>query len=151
MQKTVLILEDIRSLWNVGALFRSADVFGVSKIFLCGITGRPPRKEISKVALGAEQWVAWEYRPAVWGVVAELRQEHYRTVALEKTDTSGSIHEYQPSFPLALVLGNEVTGVSPETLRAVHEVVHIPMVGKKESLNVAVAGGIALFALLGRG
>lgn len=147
-KELVLIVEDVRSLWNVGAMFRTADALGVAKLYLCGITGRPPRKEISKVALGAEQWIAWEARGAAWEVVAELRAAGYTVIALEQTKNSVSLGAFRPTFPLALVVGNEVEGVSRETLTAADGVVHIPMVGKKESLNVAVAAGVAAYVCL---
>lgn len=146
-----LICEDVRSLWNVGAMFRTADALGIAKLYLCGITGRPPRKEISKVALGAEQWIPWEHRGAAWEVVGELRRQGYTTVALEKTKGATPLDMFRPSFPLALVVGNEVRGVSRETLDAVGQIVYIPMVGRKESLNVAVAAGMALYTILNPG
>ncbi|MBI4133417.1 RNA methyltransferase [Candidatus Uhrbacteria bacterium] len=147
-ESIVLVLEDVRSLWNVGAIFRTADALGVSKLYLCGITGVPPRKEITKVALGAERWVRWERRAAAWEVVGELRGRGYMTVALEQTTNSIPIRDFKPRFPLALVLGNEVRGCSRLVLDEVECVVHIPMVGRKESLNVAVAAGIATQILL---
>lgn len=148
--RVVLIVEDVRSLWNVGAMFRTADALGITKIFLCGITGKPPRKEISKVALGAETWITWEHRPVAWEVVRELREQGYTTVALEKTMGATPLDTFHHSFPLALVVGNEVRGVSRETLDAADEIVYIPMVGRKESLNVAVAAGMALYAIFNR-
>lgn len=147
-KQLVLVVEDVRSLWNVGAMFRTADALGIAKIYLCGITGRPPRKEISKVALGAEEWIPWEHRPVAWEIVHELRAQGYITVALEKTKGATPLATLRPSFPLALVVGNEIRGVSRETLDAVQHVVYIPMVGRKESLNVAVAAGMALHAIL---
>jgi 23S rRNA (guanosine2251-2'-O)-methyltransferase len=149
MKELVLICEDVRSLWNVGAMFRTADALGVSKLYLCGITGKPPRNEISKVALGAEEWIPWEAAGAAWEVVAKLSGEGYYTVALEQDQKSVAMDTYEPQWPLALVVGNEVNGVTRETLDAVETIVHIPMVGKKESLNVAVATGIAINALRG--
>lgn len=149
-KQLVLVLEDIRSLWNVGAIFRTADALGVSKLYLCGITGKPPRREIAKVALGADEFVPWEYRGAAWEAARELAAAGFSVVALEQTPTSIAIEKYTPKFPLALVVGNEVRGVSRETLAAAEAVVHIPMVGKKESLNVAVAAGIATYVLKNR-
>lgn len=148
--EVILILEDVRSLWNVGAMFRTADALGVAKIYLCGITGKPPRKEISKVALGAETWIPWEHRPAAWEVIRELKATGYTTVVLEKTKDATPLGTFHPSFPLALVVGNEVRGVSKETLDAAEHIVYIPMVGRKESLNVAVAAGMALYAMFNR-
>lgn len=147
-KELVLICEDVRSLWNVGAMFRTADALGVAKLYLCGITGTPPRDEISKVALGAEEWIPWEARGAAWEVAEELRARGYQVVALEQVDGAVMISDFKPKFPLAVVVGNEVDGVSKNTLVAVDQVVEIPMVGKKESLNVAVAAGIVAYTFL---
>lgn len=143
-KEIILISEDVRSLWNVGAMFRTADALGISKMYLCGITGKPPRAEISKVALGGDEWIPWEYRAAAWELVRDLGAQGYYVVALEKTAESVSLADFKPRFPLALVVGNEVRGISRDTLVAVESIVHIPMVGHKESLNVAVAAGIAI-------
>lgn len=149
-KEIVLILEDVRSLWNVGAMFRTADALGVSKLYLCGFTGRPPRKEISKVALRAEGWIPWEARGAAWEVARELGERGYKIVALEQTKNSIPISEFVAGrgVKIALIVGNEVRGVSKNTLEAADAIVHIPMVGRKESLNVAVAAGIAVARLL---
>lgn len=143
----VLIAQNIRSLWNVGSLFRSADAFGVTHVYLTGYTGCPPRMEISKTALGAEEWIPWSYQKDPLTVIAALKKEKYQIVALEKTEKSIPIETFTSDRPLALILGHEVLGVSDELLESADTVVHIPMVGKKESLNVSTAAGIALFAL----
>ena len=154
-----LIADRIRSLHNVGSLFRSADVFGVAKLYLCGYTGIPPRKEIAKVALGAELTVPWEKRTQTWKLVEELQEQGVQVVALE--NISRTVLKYQkglslkyraitdwiPKFPLALIVGNEVSGVSRGVLARCDAIVHIPMLGQKESLNVSVAAGIALYHL----
>lgn len=142
-----LVADRIRSLHNVGSLFRSADAFGVAKVYLCGYTGTPPRKEIAKVALGAEQTVPWEKRGQTWKVVEELQAQGVQVVALEQTKKSQSIKKFKPRFPVAIVVGNEVNGVSRGVLERADAIVHIPMLGKKESLNVSVAAGVALYAL----
>ena len=154
-----LILDRLRSLYNVGSLFRTADAFGVKKIYLCGYTGAPPRKEISKVALGAERTVPWEKRGQTWKVVEELKNKGVRVVALEnisRTVLKNSkglslkyrvINQFHPRFPIALIVGNEVNGISHGTLARADVVVEIPMLGKKESLNVVVSAGIALYHL----
>ena len=142
-----MIAENIRSTHNVGAFFRTADALGVDKIFLCGYTPCPPRKEISKVALGAEQTVPWEQRKRTAALLQKLRREHVRLVALEFTPAAVPLHTFRPRFPLALIVGNEVTGVEFSTLKFADQVVKIPMRGEKESLNVSVAAGIALYAL----
>lgn len=140
----ILLCQNIRSLYNVGSIFRTADAYGVAKIYLCGYTGAPPRDEISKVALGAEQWIPWETRKQTAGVIDFLRKNGYQIVALEQTKTSVPITLYRPKYPLAIIIGNEVRGVTKAILKRSDMVAHLPMYGKKESLNVSVAAGIAL-------
>jgi len=142
-----LIAQNIRSLFNVGALFRCADVFGVKKIYICGYTGFPPRKEISKTALGAETWIPWERYWQTHLLIEKLKKQGIKIVVLETGENSKSLSEFKPEFPLALVVGSEVKGVSRKILDLADDVVEIPMVGKKESLNVAVAAAIALYQL----
>lgn len=148
MKELVIIAHNIRSLWNVGSLFRSADAFGITKIYLTGYTGTPPRREISKTALGAEQWIDWEYEEDPHAVIAKLKSESYVITALELTDDAININDYKVPNKLCLVLGHEVTGVSEELLQQCDEVVFIPMHGKKESINVSVAAGIAMQVLM---
>lgn len=142
-----VICADIRSLYNVGAIFRTADALGVTKVFLCGYTGCPPRKEIHKTALGAEQAVPWEHHPRAAALIRALKRQGVRVVALERTPTSLDLMGFEPAFPLALVLGNEVEGLPPALLGGADAVVHLPMWGVKESLNVAVAFGAAGYLL----
>jgi 23S rRNA (guanosine2251-2'-O)-methyltransferase len=146
-QKLILVLYNIRSRENVGSIFRTADAAGVSKIYLCGITPMPPHEKISKTALGAEEFIPWEYCKQSWRLLAKLKKGGINIVALEQTKESKDIFKFNPKFPLALVLGNEVRGLSPKILKYCDDVVHIPMYGRKESLNVAVATGIALYAI----
>jgi len=141
-----LVAVNIRSLYNVGALFRNGDAFGVTRLYLCGYTGTPPRHEIAKTALGAERTVPWEHHRRTLPLLRKLRAEGIRIVALERTRGSTPLPDYRPKFPVALVVGNEVTGVSPAVQRFADDVVGIPMFGQKESLNVAVAAGVALYA-----
>ena len=152
MPQRFILLPDIRSTHNVGAFFRSADAFGVSKIFLTGITPCPPRKEIEKVALGAESAVSWEYFPNPVTFLRRQKALGVYIVCLEKNEKSTPIH--QCSVPqgvdLLLVVGNEVSGVDQEVLDISDAVVHIPMQGIKESLNVSIAGSIALYHFFGR-
>lgn len=142
-----VVCPDIRSLHNVGAIFRTADALGVSKLFLCGYTGCPPRKEIYKVALGAERAVPWEHHKQAWRVVDRLKAQGAQIVALEKTPRSVNLLEFEPRYPLTLVIGNEVDGVPQSVLKRADAVVHLPMHGVKESLNVAVAFGAAGYLL----
>jgi len=146
--KTIyLVAYNVRSLFNVGAFFRTADVFGVSKIYLCGYTGTPPRKEISKVALGAEEWVAWEKKKQLVPLIKKLKKDGVSVVALETGQKVTPLSKFKPKYPVALIVGHEVDGLPKNVLKMVDKVVEIPMQGKKESLNVSVAAGIALYAL----
>jgi len=143
----VAILENIRSLWNVGSIFRSADAAGIERLLLAGFTGRPPRAEISKTALGAEDSVPWGEAASAAEAVKRLRAEGRFIIALERAPTSVPIDDAEFRFPAALVLGNEVAGLGPEVMAASDLVCHIPMHGVKESLNVAVAAGVAFYAM----
>jgi tRNA G18 (ribose-2'-O)-methylase SpoU len=142
-----LIGQNIRSLYNVGSIFRNADAFGVDRIFLGGFTGYPPRKEISKTALGAELSVPWERHWQTHEVVRQLKQAGFQIVALELTKRSLPLNKFKPRFPLALIVGNEKQGVSAKVLKMCDQRIYIPMQGIKESLNVAVACGVALYQL----
>lgn len=148
-----VIAHNMRSLLNVGAVFRTADAFGVSKIYLTGYTGTPQnsvhKNKIAKTALGAETWVPWAYAKTAGAAIKELRSEYKNivVVALENNTDAVSINKFQPRFPLALVLGEEVKGVPKPVLKLCDQVVEIPMAGKKESLNVSVAFGIAAYQL----
>lgn len=142
----VALVDNVRSLWNVGSIFRTADACGVSRIVLCGITGCPPRPEIAKTALGAEDHVPWEYQPSALRALGALCGDGWRPVALEATPSAVPLDDVDwPERP-CLVLGNEVAGVSPEVRAACALHVAIPMRGAKSSLNVAVAFGIAAYA-----
>jgi len=147
-QQIHLVLNNIRSRENVGSIFRTADAAGVSKLYLCGITPIPPHEKISKTALGAETYVPWEYCKQTRRLLGKLKKERIHIVALEKTQKSEDIFKFKPKFPLALVLGNEVKGLSPQILKYCDKKISIPMYGKKKSLNVAVAAGVALYQLI---
>jgi 23S rRNA (guanosine2251-2'-O)-methyltransferase len=150
-----LILPKIRSAHNVGAMFRTADAFGVDKIWLTGYTPVPPKPQIDKVSLGAEQWVPWEKRQYLKPVLRQLKKEGFQIVALEQTQESVDIADavetrqclVSTMLGIALIVGNEVTGVRKDILKMCDAVVHIPMQGMKESLNVSVAAGIAMHAI----
>ena len=146
-QPLYLIAQDIRSLQTVGSLFRSADAFLVDKIFLCGCTGQPPRVQITKTALGAEKTVPWEYCDSTVELVKKLKERAVQIVALELCENSKSLHEFKPKFPLALIVGHETRGITLPVLKLADEIVHISMYGVKESLNVSVAAGVALYEL----
>jgi len=138
-----VICDNIRSLENIGSIFRTADALGVDKIFLTGISGQPPQSKISKTALGAENWIPWEYQSQVWQVIDDLKKQGFFIAALEQTKRSLAYNKFKPKFPLALVVGNELKGVSSSALKRADRLIYLPMLGKKESLNVAVAFGVA--------
>lgn len=133
---------------NVGAVFRTSDGAGVEKLYLTGYTACPPRKEISKTALDADQFVAWEYHSDPLELLKKIKEEGVRIIALEKNDTSHALHSYVLNEPACLILGNEIEGVKDELLALCDDVLHIPMHGQKISLNVSVAFGIAAYQLL---
>lgn len=151
----VVLLNDVRSLHNVGSIFRTADGVGVSKIFLCGITPTPIddfgalRPQLTKVSLGAEMSVPWEKCARISTAIARLRKEGYIIVALEQAPNAIQYTELRDVdfSKIALIVGHEVKGVSLATLRLADHIVYIPMYGKKESLNVSVAFGIVVNAL----
>jgi len=138
-----LVCDNIRSLENIGSIFRTADALSVDKIFLGGICGCPPNDKISKTALGAEKSVSWEHHWQIWRVLDKLKKERVSIIALEQTKKSLPYTKFRPKFPLALILGNEVKGISPGLLERADQVIHLPMFGIKESLNVSVAFGVA--------
>jgi tRNA G18 (ribose-2'-O)-methylase SpoU len=141
-----LVLPNIRSCHNVGAMFRTADAFGFEKLWLCGYTAHPPKIQIDKVSLGAETWIPWEHHADPIACLTQLKEANVYLIGLEKTETSTSLYNTNLPLdrPVALVVGNEVTGVEPDVLPLLDAVVHIPMHGKKESLNVSVAAGVAM-------
>jgi len=143
--------EDIRSLWNVGSMFRTADGAGFGALCLCGITGCPPEKKIAKTSLGAEDHIPWLHAGSTLDVLPLLKERGVQIVALEKNETSvlldDALQRQQIRQPLCLVVGNEVAGVSAEALSYADIVCHLPMHGIKGSLNVAVAFGIAAYAI----
>lgn len=144
----IVLCHNIRSTYNVGSFFRTADAAGVSKLVLSGYTATPPHKGIAKTALGAETWFPWEYikTPGSW--LQKMKKKGYHIMALEQTATSKSIFTYQPKFPLIMIVGNEVRGVSRPLQKYAEVHSHIPMAGRKESLNVATAFGVAVYSLL---
>ena len=143
-----ILLDNVRSLYNVGSFFRTCDAVGVERIYLTGITGRPPEKAISKTALGADVRIPWEHAWNAVDVLARLRMKGFRIAALETREDAIPIFEWQPNGPVCLIFGNETEGVRPPLLDLCDEYVRIPMLGAKRSLNVATAGGVALYEAL---
>lgn len=146
-QSLYIILDNIRSAYNVGSIFRTADGAGVTKIYLCDYTPTPENPKVTKTSLGAEKAVEWEYYKQTGRLLLKLKKEGVRLVALEVAPEAQNIFKYKPRFPLALVVGNEVRGVGKNVLKYADDILEIPMHGKKESLNVSVATGIALYKL----
>ena len=142
-----LLAHNIRSLWNVGSFFRTGDAFAVEHLYLTGYTGHPPRKEITKTALGAEEFVSWEHRKDPIPLLQQLKEDGWQIVALELLPNATPLTKFQPQKKTCLIIGHELDGVPENILSLCNATVKIPMLGKKESLNVAVATGIALYAL----
>ena len=144
----ILVLHNIRSRFNVGAIFRTADAAGIDKIYLCGITPSPPDEKISKVALGAQNFIPFENNYSTIKVLKKLKKLGYQILALEQNKKSLYYFKYKPKEKVALILGNEITGLPPKILKLADKILEIPMYGKKESLNVAVAAGIVCFEII---
>lgn len=143
-----VVLDNVRSMQNVGAFFRTADAFAVEHIALCGITATPPARDIHKTALGAELTVGWSYHPSTAGCLARLRDEGYRILAVEQVEGAVMLDDFraEPGVRYALVFGNEVDGVAQEAVDCCHGAIEIPQAGTKHSVNVSVAGGVVLWA-----
>jgi 23S rRNA (guanosine2251-2'-O)-methyltransferase len=143
-----VLLDNVRSMYNVGAFFRTADGVGLEKLCLCGITAHPPKKAISKTALGAEENIPWEHDWDAVKMAEGLRRSGFEIAAIETSPHSMDLFEWQPRFPICVAFGNEIDGLRPELLAMADTHVRIPMLGRKNSLNVATAGGIVLYELL---
>lgn len=148
MKDFFVIVDNIRSLENIGSIFRTADALGVSKIFLCGICGTPPNEKISKTALGAEKTIPWEYVKQTGRLIDKLKKQGIVIVALEQDKNSVDFRKLKPKFPLALIIGNEVKGISKNILKKCDKIIEIPMKGEKESLNVSVSFGVAGYHII---
>ena len=143
-----VLLENVRSLYNVGAFFRTADAVGLGKLWLAGITGKPPENMISKTALGAEETVAWQHTSNPAEVIGGLREAHYEIAAIETSVHAVDLFDWQPRWPVCVLFGHETDGLTAETGALADTHVRIPMLGRKHSLNVATAGGVVLYELL---
>lgn len=143
----VVVLDNVRSLHNVGSVFRTGDAFRVERIVLCGITATPPSTEIHKTALGAEDVVAWQYRDSTMEAVAELRSEGFGIFSIEQCEGSVALQDFEaePGRRYAVVLGNEVKGVQQEVVDASDGAIEIPQFGTKHSLNVSVTAGMVIW------
>ena len=145
----ILILDDIRSLHNIGSVFRTADAFLIEKIYLCGITATPPNKEIHKTALGATDTVVWEHNENVLEVIQNLKEQNVTTLAIEQVETATFLQDFEvkENKKYALVFGNEVFGVSQEAVALCDGCIEIPQLGTKHSLNISVSAGIVVWDL----
>lgn len=152
--EVAVLLHDIRSTHNVGSIFRTSDALGVNKIYISGYTPTPKdkfgryRKDISKVALGAEKTIAWEYVDSPKKVIKDLKKKKWQVICVEQSESSVDYKKVKVVSPVLFVVGNEVLGIDKETLVMCDVVAEIPMEGEKESLNVSVAFGVALFRML---
>lgn len=148
-QKTpiIIVLDDIRSLHNIGSVFRTSDAFLIEKIYLCGITATPPNKEIHKTALGATDTVAWEYQKDVLTVIDQLKIENISVFAIEQVENSVMLNDFEveKGKKYALIFGNEVKGVSQDAIQKCEGVIEIPQLGTKHSLNISVSAGIVVW------
>ena len=142
------LLDNVRSLHNVGAIFRTSDAVLIKKIFLCGITGHPPRKEISKTALGAEEIVEWEYNEDATEVIKDLKKKGVKIVAVELAKDSQIYHEANYDFPVCFIFGHEVLGISDDVMDLVDITVEIPMLGRANSLNISTCYGRVVYDAL---
>ena len=143
----VVLLDNIRSLNNVGAFFRTADAFAIERILLCGITATPPNKEIHKTALGAENTVRWEYCKSASQALEQLKAEGYQAIAIEQVEGAIDLQDFAcaPGQKYVLVFGNEVAGVNQEVVDLCSAAIEIPQAGTKHSINVSVSGGVVLW------
>lgn len=153
-KQKVVILDNIRSVYNTGSIFRTSDALGVDKIFLCGCTPTPKdrfergRKDLAKVALGAEKNITWEYFSDTKEIIKKLKKENYQIIAIEQDKNSVNFKKLKIKYPIAVVMGNEVEGIDKKTLALCGLIAEIPMFGKKESLNVSVAFGIVAYEII---
>ncbi|MEO5781855.1 MAG: RNA methyltransferase [Ginsengibacter sp.] len=146
----IVVLENIRSMHNVGSVFRTADAFLIDTIYICGYTAQPPRKEIDKTALGATETVNWKYFPTSKEAIEELRKNEYSVFAIEQVDKSISLEKFceENNTKVALIFGNEVSGVESDTISLCDGCIEIPQFGMKHSLNISVAVGIVLWEMV---
>jgi 23S rRNA (guanosine2251-2'-O)-methyltransferase len=143
----VVVLDNVRSMHNIGSIFRTADGFAIEQIYLCGITAQPPHREIEKTALGATQSVNWKHFATTLDAVESLRNDGYEIIAIEQAAGSTMLHTYQPDAnkKFALIFGNEVNGVDEEVMTKIDECIEIPQFGTKHSFNITISAGIVLW------
>ena len=143
-----VVLDNVRSMHNVGSVFRTCDAFNIEKLWLCGITGKPPHREITKTAIGAERTVEWEYSASARECVIELKKRGYTIIGVEQVEGAMQLGAHTFADRQALVFGNEIDGVSEEVLALCDHALEIPQWGSKHSLNISVAVGVVLFEIV---
>lgn len=145
----VVVLDNVRSMHNIGSIFRTADGFSVESLYLCGITAQPPHREIEKTALGATQSVDWEYFDTTTNAIQYLKNQDYTIIAIEQAEGSLMLNAFSPSIDkkYALIFGNEVDGVSEAAMEAIDHCIEIPQLGTKHSFNISISAGIVLWDL----
>jgi 23S rRNA (guanosine2251-2'-O)-methyltransferase len=143
----VVVLDNVRSMHNVGSVFRTGDGFSIEKLYLCGITAQPPHREIEKTALGASQSVDWKHFPDTLQAIAELKEAGYTIIAIEQASGSIMLNKFKPTADLkyALIFGNEVNGVDEEVMKTIDACIEIPQFGTKHSFNIVISAGIVLW------
>ncbi len=145
----IVVLENIRSAYNVGSVFRTSDAFLVEAIYICGYSAKPPHKEIKKTALGAEDSMHWKHFPNATEAISELRNEQYKIYAVEQVENSISLEKFESETDkIAVIFGNEVTGVEQTTIQQCDGTIEIPQLGMKHSLNIATAAGVVLWEIV---
>jgi 23S rRNA (guanosine2251-2'-O)-methyltransferase len=144
-----VLLDSVRSMHNVGSVFRTSDAFAIEQLFLCGITGQPPHREIEKTALGATQSVQWKHFEDIREAIKELKSNGYQIIAIEQAENSTKLNDFQPApgKKYGLIFGNEVDGVSEEAMELADDCIEIPQFGTKHSFNIVVTAGIVLWDL----
>lgn len=147
MKKNIVILDNLRSLNNIGSIFRTCDALKIKKLFLCGICGSPPNREINKTALGSTEFVDWEYKKNILDVIKKLKDDNYKIISIEQTKKSVELNNFKVSKndKVAFIFGNEVKGVSFDAINSSDLIIEIPQFGKKKSMNVSVCVGIILW------
>jgi 23S rRNA (guanosine2251-2'-O)-methyltransferase len=146
----IIVLDNVRSLNNIGSVFRTADCFRIEKIYLCGITAQPPHREIQKTAIGASETVGWEYHSSTLDVVNKLKTNGWSCQAIEQTEGAKMLNEFSPENKVAIVMGNEVNGVQQEVIDCCNAAIEVPQFGTKHSLNIAVCTGIVVWDIFNK-
>ncbi|MGZ8525061.1 MAG: RNA methyltransferase [Chitinophagaceae bacterium] len=144
----IAVLENVRSAYNVGSVFRTADAFLIDAVYITGYTAKPPHKEIKKTALGAEETVDWKHFPSAKEAIEVLKQDGYKIFAVEQVESSISLEKFDATGKIAVIFGNEVSGVEQSTIALCDGTIEIPQLGMKHSLNIATAAGVVLWELI---